>query len=50
MFCIRDDGNDDVYHYIGERLKLEGEKENMGVCTKEWERHDSTGTHGHSLH
>ena len=35
MFCIRDDGNDDVYHYIGERLKLEGEKENMGVCTKE---------------
>ena len=28
----RDD--DDVYYYIGERLKLEGETENMGVCTK----------------
>ena len=24
----------DVYNYIGERLKLEGETENMGVCTK----------------
>ena len=23
-----------VYYYIGERLKLEGEKENMGVWTK----------------
>ena len=29
----RDD--DDVYYYIGERLKLEGETENMGVWTKE---------------
>ena len=38
-----------VYH-IGERLQLEGETENMGVCTKERERHDSRGTHGHSLH
>ena len=27
--------DDDVYHYIGERLKLEGETENMGFCTKE---------------
>ena len=27
--------DDDVYYYIGERLKLEGETENMGVCTKE---------------
>ena len=25
--------DDDVYYYIGERLKLEGETENMGVCT-----------------
>ena len=29
----------------GERLKLEGETENMGVCTKEREGHDSRGTH-----
>ena len=29
----RDD--DDVYYYIGERLKLEGETENMGVWIKE---------------
>ena len=27
--------DDDVYHYICERLKLKGETENMGVCTKE---------------
>ena len=27
--------DDDVYYCIGERLKLEGETENMGVCTKE---------------
>ena len=25
----------DVYYYICWRLKLEGETENMGVCTKE---------------
>ena len=30
---LRDD--DDVYYYICWRLKLEGETENMGVCTKE---------------
>ena len=30
---ISDD--DDVYYYIRWRLKLEGETENMGVCTKE---------------
>ena len=41
--------DDDVYYYTGERIKLEGETENKGVCTKEWERHDSRGTHGHSL-
>ena len=28
-----DDDDDDVYNYVGERLKLEGETENMGVCT-----------------
>ena len=28
-------GFDDVYYYIRWRLKLEGETENMGVCTKE---------------
>ena len=28
-------GDDDVYYYICWRLKLEGETENMGVCTKE---------------
>ena len=35
-YCItaRDD-DDDVYYYIRWRLKLEGETENMGVCTKE---------------
>ena len=27
--------DDDVYYYICQRLKLEGETENMGVCTKE---------------
>ena len=32
--CLSDD--DDVYYYIRWRLKLEGETENMGVCTKEW--------------
>ena len=33
-YCItaRDD-DDDVYYYIRWRLKLEGETENMGVCT-----------------
>ena len=30
-----DKGDDDVYYYIRWRLKLEGETENMGVCTKE---------------
>ena len=28
-------GDGDVYHYIRWRLKLKGETENMGVCTKE---------------
>ena len=32
-----DDDDDDVCYYIGERLKLEGETENRGVCTKEQE-------------
>ena len=27
--------DEDVHYYIGERLKLEGETENMSVCTKE---------------
>ena len=30
-----DEHDDDVYYYIRWRLKLEGETENMGVCTKE---------------
>ena len=30
-----DDDDDDVYYYIRWRLQLEGETENMGVCTKE---------------
>ena len=34
MFMIIRVG-DDVYYYICQRLKLEGETENMGVCTKE---------------
>ena len=29
----------DVYYYIGERLKLEGETENMGVCTNKRKGH-----------
>ena len=29
------DDDDDVYYYIRWRLKLEGETENKGVCTKE---------------
>ena len=28
----------DIYYYISERLKLEGETENMDVCTKVTER------------
>ena len=32
---VCDDDDDDVYYYIRWRLKLEGETENMGVCTKE---------------
>ena len=35
MFSNDDDVDDDVYYYICWRLKLEGETENMGVCTKE---------------
>ena len=39
MFCVEltspSDDDDDVYYYIRWRLKLEGETENMGVCTKE---------------
>ena len=31
------DDDDDVYDCIGERIKLEGETENMGVRTKEQE-------------
>ena len=31
----KDDDDDDVYYYIRWRLKLEGETENMGICTKE---------------
>ena len=42
--------DDDVYYYTGERIKLEGETENKGVCTKEWERHDSRGTHSTREH
>ena len=33
--AANDDDDDDVYDYICERLKLEGETENKGVCTKE---------------
>ena len=36
--------DDDVYLNIGERLKLEGGTENMGVCTKEREGRGSRGT------
>ena len=35
LFIRDDDVDDDVYYYIRWRLKLEGETENMGVCTKE---------------
>ena len=34
QFGRDDDDDDDVYHYVRWRLKLEGETENMGVCTK----------------
>ena len=33
--CDIDGVGDDVYYYVRWRLKLEGETENMGVCTKE---------------
>ena len=35
LFFRDTDDDDDVYYYIRWRLKLEGETENMGVCTKE---------------
>ena len=35
MMATEFQDDDDVYYYICERLKLEGETENMGVCTKE---------------
>ena len=41
------DGDDDVYYYMRWRLKLEGETENMGVCTKERKGINSRSTHGH---
>ena len=50
MVATRFSVDDDVYYYIGERPKLDGETENMGVCTKGQEGHDSRGAHGHSLH
>ena len=31
---LRERDDDDVYHYIGRRLKLERETENGGVCAK----------------
>ena len=31
--CDINDDDDDVDNYICQRLKLEGETENMGVCT-----------------
>ena len=34
---MKRDDDDYVYYYIGERLKLEGKTEDMGVCTKEQE-------------
>ena len=33
--CRSDTKGRGVYYYIGERLKVEGETENMGVCTRE---------------
>ena len=33
MMATEFQDDDDVYYYICERLKLEGETENMGVCT-----------------
>ena len=48
-----DDDDDDVYYYTCWRLKLEGETENMCVCTKERKGVAAEGlmsvTHGHSL-
>ena len=31
----KSDDDDDVCYYIGERPKLEGETENIGICTRE---------------
>ena len=39
--------DDDVYYYIRWRIKLEGETENTGVCTKGAEGRNSRGTQGH---
>ena len=35
ILCDSDSDDENVYYYIRWRLKLEGETENMGVCTKE---------------
>ena len=42
--------DDDVYYYMGERLKLQRKTENSGVLSEEAGKHESCGTHGHSLH
>ena len=41
---------DDVYYYNCQRLKLEGETENMGGLYEGAEGRNSRGTYGHSLH
>ena len=41
-------GDEVVCYYIGERLKLEGETENVGRLNEEAERLDGSGTPGHS--
>ena len=35
MIPCTDDDDDDVHYYMCWRLKLEGQTEKMGVCTKE---------------
>ena len=42
------EGDDDADDN-GERLKLEGEKENMGVGTRDREGHHSRGTQGNEM-
>ena len=47
--AVSDDDGDGVYYYIGERLKLEGKTENVGVGTKKRGSMKAVVLYGHSV-